>query len=199
LADQKADDPEGESCRCSRAGVLGTLLHGGFSGPLEGCFIFCLVSGLTLFAIHNVLLSRSHPTPKEAMLTLSRDEILATTLPSETVDVPEWGGKVILRGLTALERDDYEQAMVETAPDGSVRAKRKLHNVRASLVVRCVVDEAGERVFTDADDELLGAKDAAVINQLWDVCRRLCGMSTADEEKLAQGFETAQGDTDDSD
>lgn len=132
-------------------------------------------------------------------MTLSREEILATSIPVETVDVPEWGGKVILRGLTSVERDDYEQGLVETSPNGSVKAKPKLHNVRASLVVRCIVDEQGERVFADADVEALGGKNAAVVDRLWDVCRRLCGMSTEDEAKLAQGFEEAQADSDASD
>ena len=132
-------------------------------------------------------------------MTLSREEILATSIPVETVDVPEWGGKVILRGLTSVERDDYEQGMVETSPNGSVKAKRQLHNVRASLVVRCIVDEQGERVFADDDLEALGGKNAAVVDRLWDVCRRLCGMSTEDEKKLAQGFEKAQADSDASD
>jgi len=126
---------------------------------------------------------------------LSKEEILATSIPLETVDVPEWGGKVILRGLTSAERDDYEQAMVETSPNGQVRPKRKFSNVRASLVVRCIVNEQGEREFADADADLLGEKDALIIDRLWDVCRRLCGMSTEDEEKLAEGFEQAQADT----
>lgn len=128
-------------------------------------------------------------------MTLSREEILATSIPEEVVDVREWGGKVTLRGLTAAERDDYEQDMVETGPDGTVRTKRKLSNVRASLVVRCLVNDEGARVFSDADVELLGAKDAAVIDHLWDVARRLCGMSTEDEEKLAEGFGKAQDGT----
>jgi hypothetical protein len=132
-------------------------------------------------------------------VSLSKDDILATSIPSETVDVPEWGGKVILRGLTATERDDYEQAMVETSPGGSIKPKRKLHNVRASLVVLCIVDEHGEREFADADADLLGTKDAAVIDKLWDVCRRLCGMSTEDEKRLAEGFGGAQADTSDTD
>ena len=132
-------------------------------------------------------------------MTLDREAILATDIPNETVDVPEWGGKVIIRGLSAIERDDYEQAMVETSPDGSVRAKRNLHNVRAGLVVRCIVNEQGEREFADSDAEALGQKDAAVIDRLWDVCRRLCGMSTEDEVKLAEGFAKAQADTADSD
>lgn len=129
-------------------------------------------------------------------MSLSRKDILATSIPLETIDVPEWGGKVILRGLTAAERDDYEQAMVETSPNGQVRPKRKFSNVRASLVVRCIVNEQGEREFADADAELLGAKDAAIVDKLWDVCRRLCGMSTEDEERLAEDFEQAQADTD---
>lgn len=132
-------------------------------------------------------------------MTLSKEDILATTLPQETVDVPEWGGKIIVRGLTAAERDDYEQAMVETSPNGKVQAKRKLQNVRAGLVVRCIVDEKGEREFADSDAAALGTKDAAVIDRLWDVCRRLCGMSTEDEVKLAEGFGKAQDATNDSD
>lgn len=129
-------------------------------------------------------------------MTLSKKDILATSIPIETVDVPEWGGKVILRGLTAAERDDYEQAMVETSPNGQVRPKRKFSNVRASLVVRCIVNEQGEREFTDDDAGALGEKDALVIDRLWDVCRKLCGMSTEDEERLAEDFERAQVDTD---
>ena len=132
-------------------------------------------------------------------MSLSRDEILATGLPTETVDVPEWGGKVISRGLSASQLDDYQQGMVETGPNGKSRTKTKLDNVRAGLVVLCAVDEKGELIFKPSDAKALGEKDAAVIDRLWDVARKLCGMSTEDEERLAEDFAQAQADTDASD
>ena len=126
---------------------------------------------------------------------LSRDEILATSIPTEVVDVPEWGGKVIVRGLEAHERDTYEQSLLEQAPDGSYRAKRNLPNVRASFVARCLVDEAGERLFSDEDAELLGRKSAVALDRLWGVARRLSGMgSQEDEEAVLEGFGQAQAD-----
>jgi len=93
-------------------------------------------------------------------MTLSKEQILATSIPQEAVDVPEWGGKVNIRGLSASERDDYEQSLVEVGPDGRTRVKKTQHNVRASLVARCLVDEAGKRLFTDADVAALGEKSA---------------------------------------
>ena len=131
-------------------------------------------------------------------MTLSREDILATTLPTKIEDVPEWGGKVILQGITAAQRDAYEESMADRSPDGTVK-RRNLHNLRAKLVVLCIVDEKYERIFSDSDAEALGAKDAAVIDRLWDVCRQLCGMSTEDERKLAEDFAKAQDVSSDSD
>jgi len=126
-------------------------------------------------------------------MTLSKEQILATSIPQEAVDVPEWGGKVNIRGLSASERDDYEQSLVEVGPDGRTRVKKTQHNVRASLVARCLVDEAGKRLFTDADVAALGEKSGAAIDALWDVARRLSGMSLEAEEEALEGFEPAQG------
>ena len=126
-------------------------------------------------------------------MSLAREDILATSIPSETVDVPEWDGKVIVRGLSAAERDQYESGLVEFLPDGRVRTKRNLQNVRTSLVVRCLVDEAGERLFGDADIEALGAKSGAVIERLWIIARRLSGMGDEAVEAAVEDFGLAQG------
>ena len=121
-------------------------------------------------------------------MALSREDILALRPPTEAVDLDS--GKAFIKGLTAAERDDYEQTLVETTPDGRTRVKRKQRNMRASLVVRCLVDESGERLFTDKDTEALGNVDGAVIDKLWDVARKLSGMAVSEEE--VEGFDSAQ-------
>jgi hypothetical protein len=69
--------------------------------------------------------------------TLSRESILAaTSLKTEVVDVPEWGGAVTIRELTAGE----------AAEVGRLAADKKLN--QAYWVMVSVVDESGKRIFS---------------------------------------------------
>jgi len=118
------------------------------------------------------------------MGALTRDGILAhATLARETVDVPEWGGPVLVQELTAAQRDAFEASCVgkrgkTVTPD--------LSNLRAKLVIRVVVDEAGNRVFQDADAEAIGALSATAVNRVFEVGLRLSGMTPGDVEELAK-------------
>lgn len=124
---------------------------------------------------------------------LSRDEILAADdLPTEVVSVEEWGGKVIVRGLTARERDAYDESVLDMRGN---KAKVKMENIRAELVARCVVDEEGKRVFSDADAKALGKKSAVVVNRLWDVARRLSGMTEEAVEEAEETFAEGQDES----
>src|SRR5690606_40748699 len=101
------------------------------------------------------------------MALLSRDAILqAQDLPTERVEIPEWNGEVIVRGLTAAERDQFEQSIVETRGKDT---RVNLRNIRAKLVALCVVDEEGKRLFKDEDAELLGRKSAVALNRIFEV------------------------------
>lgn len=103
---------------------------------------------------------------------LNRDAILAAKdFKFRDVDVPEWGGTVRVRGLSAAERDSFE---------ASVATTQDLSNLRARLVVLSLVDEEGNRLFKDSEATLLGQKNGVVINKLFDVVRELSGMSDAD-------------------
>jgi hypothetical protein len=109
---------------------------------------------------------------------LTRDAILAAKdFDYKDVDVPEWGGSVRIRGLSAKERDGFEASLAKS---------QDLSNIRSRLVVLAVIDEDGERVFTDADAEKLGEKNAQVMCRLFDVVRNLSGMSDEDL-KVAEG------------
>jgi len=118
----------------------------------------------------------------------SREAILATQdLPTETVLVPEWGGAVLVRGLTGKERDDYEAGIMVSRRDGAtgkLTQTMNLANVRARLVVRSVVDQTGTRIFADADAEVLGDKSASAVARVFDVAQRLSGMRPEDLDEL---------------
>jgi hypothetical protein len=115
-----------------------------------------------------------------------RDDILAADdLPREVVPTPEWGPavhEVWVRGLTAAERDAYEQGLLVTGR-GTTRIREKIENLRAAFCVRIMVDENGERVFTDKDVAALGDKSGAVLDRIWDKGRELSGMKTEAERE----------------
>ncbi len=88
------------------------------------------------------------------MKPLTRDQILqCSDIQTESVEVPEWGGAVLVKGLSGAERDALEAAIVE----GRGRKQRlHLENTMARLVSMSVVDENGKRIFTNGDIEALG-------------------------------------------
>ena len=124
------------------------------------------------------------------MSLLTRDAILAAPdLLTEEVPVPEWGGTVLVRGLTGTERDAFEEEMI--TGKGKNRDVN-LANFRARLIVKSVVDKGGKRLFTQADMVALGGKSAAAIQRVFQVAMRLSGMSDEDVEELTKNSEPGQ-------
>lgn len=120
---------------------------------------------------------------------LSKDDILkADDLPTEDINVPEWGGTVRVRGLTATERDRFEFRLA------AAKDKPDEVDVRAQIVGRCLVDEDGSRLFTDKELPKLGVKNAAAMDRLFDVVRRLSGMGDDAVKKAAEDFGGAPSD-----
>ena len=124
------------------------------------------------------------------MTVLTRQQILsADDLKSKRVKVPEWGGDVFVRELTAAERDEYESSIVKTdGLDVTVNAT----NMRAKLVSMSVVDKDGKRLFTAKDVVKLGEKSAAVIDRIVDVSRRLSRIGPAELEELGKGLRAVE-------
>lgn len=117
-------------------------------------------------------------------MTLSRDQILeADDLDREQVDVPEWGGPVYVREMTAAERDAFEAEILDRKSDGEVEVD--LQNIRARLLVRVLCDEDGDRLFDDADIEPLSRKSGAVMGRLFQVAQKLNGLTAQDIEEIA--------------
>lgn len=131
------------------------------------------------------------PQPKAPTL-LSRDAILgAVDTQFEIVEVPEWGGTVRIKGMTASERDRFEDSIM----DQKGKDVRLNHvNMRAKLLTMCIVDETGNRVFNNDDIRALGAKSAKAINRCMEVAQTLNGISDEDVGELTENFDGDQGD-----
>lgn len=93
-------------------------------------------------------------------MTLTKAQILAASdLNLLEVPVPEWGGSVYVRVMTVGERDAYEIEWNRT--NGSVE------DFRTKFLARCLADDKGQRLFSDAEVAALSGKSAKVMNRLW--------------------------------
>ena len=115
------------------------------------------------------------------MELLTKENILAAEdLTFEHIEVPEWGGVVRVRTMTAGERDRWETALLDEK--GEVREQ----DIRARLVSLTAVDGEGKRMFDDGDITALSAKSAAAMDRVFAAASKLNGLSAADVEELAK-------------
>lgn len=120
------------------------------------------------------------------MSILTRSQILeATDNVAVSVEVPEWGGSVMVRALTGKERDIFEQSMIEMQ---GKQVTMKLANARARLVAMATVDEEGKSLFTLSDVEALGKKNAMVLDRLSSKIQEMSGLSGKDLTELTANF-----------
>ncbi|WP_299231717.1 hypothetical protein [uncultured Halomonas sp.] len=106
-------------------------------------------------------------------MTLTRDQILgAADLKTERVDVPEWGGEVIVSEMFGTAREEYERIIFDR--NGKLVSDKSL---RACLVAASVVDEEGALLFSKADVDALGRKSSQALHRVYDAALRLNGMA----------------------
>lgn len=121
-------------------------------------------------------------------MLLTRDQILgAQDLKREQVDVPEWGGAVLVREMTAAERISFEQDVMMSGGVGQLPP-----DVVGRVAAWCIIDEAGRRVFTDADIEALGGKSTDAILRVFKAIMRLSAFAPEDAEELRKNSESGQ-------
>lgn len=133
---------------------------------------------------------------------LSREEILgANDLPTEDVEVPEWGGTVRVRTLTGTERDDFETSIitmkkVKKGKRTVTESAPNLRNIRAKLVARSIVKEDGSLMFPKPEDVfVLGEKSAAALDRVYEVSARLSKITDEDIEELEKNSSSGQNES----
>jgi hypothetical protein len=119
-------------------------------------------------------------------MALDRQSILASApvFPRELVNVPEWGGDVWVRTLSASERDQLEMQWEKT---------KRVH-FRARLVYYCCCDENGKDLFREEDVPVLGAKSTTAVARICDVAFRLNKFTREDIEELEKNSQNGQAD-----
>ena len=113
-------------------------------------------------------------------MALTKDQILAADdMGMLKLAVPEWGGDVFIRVMTVGERDASEHEWMRKKDTG-------VDDFRTKFLVRCLVDEKGNRLFDNGDVAKLAAKSAKVVNRVWQSAMEHNNLSDESIEELAK-------------
>jgi hypothetical protein len=114
------------------------------------------------------------------MARLTKAQIEASDdLKVETVEVPEWGGEVVIRAWSVDDSDRFAQLLQEGQETGFIK------NFRANVAAMSIVDEAGDLMFTPEEVTKLGKKSPAAMNRVHLAALKLNGLqadAVEDEE-----------------
>lgn len=114
---------------------------------------------------------------------LNKDQILqAKDAKTEKVEVPEWGGFVYVRMMTARQRDQFEAEQISDP----------YKDVRARLAVHTVCDEQGEMLFQKQDVDALGQKSAAALDRIFSAAVKLNRITKEDVDELEKNSNAAR-------
>lgn len=159
-----------------------------------------LVAGACVWVRSRVeaLTARFKPSPvlphlmeKPMSKILGKAEILAASdLATEQVEVPEWGGAVIIRSMTGIQRDAYENSLMAKDADGKYRVDTE--NMRVKLVLYCAVDEAGNQLFDASELTSLAGKNAVILERLFNAAQTLNGLNKGAVEDAAKNSASVQ-------
>jgi len=91
-----------------------------------------------------------------------REQLLAVDdLPRTPIRA--WGKDLFLRPMTGPDRDSWEAKCLE-----GVNAERLATLDKANILVRCLVDAGGRRIFRDEDAAPLSLKNAKEIQRIYE-------------------------------
>jgi hypothetical protein len=128
------------------------------------------------------------------MAFLTKQEILsASAIAEQVVLVPEWGGEVLVRGLTGKQRDAFEKSLIV----GKGKSREvNIENARAKLLAFCIIDpETKKPLFSHGEIEALGNKSGKALNRVYDVATELSGIGEEEIEELTKNSEGTPEDT----
>lgn len=107
-------------------------------------------------------------------MALTRSQITIPEIPRETVDFPELGGEVIVRGLLLRDR---------LALFATLRDDGGAYSHMATLLAMTVIGDDGKPLLTDAEWEAFGATHFDAALRLFAVVKRLAGLDSETVEK----------------
>lgn len=119
------------------------------------------------------------------MSHIGKDILKRNTLKTKVIEVPEWGGTILIRELTGKEKIPIDQGAIEISQarqKGALSADT-VARWQAQAVVSGWINEDGSLVLQPSDiDELLAKKEGSVIERIAVAVRVLTGMEKAKED-----------------
>ncbi len=102
-------------------------------------------------------------------------------IPEKIVDVPEWGTKVLIKGMNGKARANFLRR--STTQSGEV----SFENFYPELVIATAHDpETREPIFEPADRDGLNTKSGLALNRVAEVAQRLSGLGADDLEEAKE-------------
>jgi hypothetical protein len=127
------------------------------------------------------------------MALLTHDQILKVDdRQIEEVEVPEWGGSVLVAGMDGNGRDEYfaSMAVMRQRPGKAPQMGMNAESATSKLVARCILDpddpDRKALMFTPQEVWALGEKSGAALNRVYEVALKLSGLDNEDMEELGK-------------
>ena len=132
------------------------------------------------------------------MALLNRNQILeAKDIQTKDIEVKEWGGTIRIKQLSAKEYNDIFMNMINIRKMAAKQLSKKnadenleetinelaIKNQKILIIIKSVVDENMNPLFTEADMELLYQKNTNVINKIIAEIEEFNSVSTEDVKK----------------
>lgn len=110
---------------------------------------------------------------------LNKQAFLGIKPAVKKVEVPEWGDHVFVKKFSAAERVKFLQA---TGADEEGVAV--FYNQMVRLLLLCLSDENGNRIFDDTDEdfEILNSKDVSILEKIFNEAMQFNGIGVEQEK-----------------
>ena len=119
------------------------------------------------------------------MTGLTKEQILAIQdVKPVPVPVPEWGGTVYVRPMSAGQRDRWEGELLDRTEKRKDGIAAAVENMRAQFLAHCLCDENGVILFGPDDIEALSGKSYRAMDLLYEKAQTINGLSEADITEL---------------
>jgi hypothetical protein len=105
----------------------------------------------------------------------------ANDVKMELVEVPEWGGKMYIKSLSAIEREELRKEIGE----GSDK-EMDLVKVQMKMLSLTIVGEDKTRLFNEDDMLWLKEKSAVVMDRLFLISQKMAGLGADATEEIAK-------------
>lgn len=119
---------------------------------------------------------------------LTKKDLLkkAGDLKTEAVEVPEWDGVVMVKEMTAAQRDEFDDWILKS---GDNRA-----SFRAKVVAMCAVDEEGKPLFSPLDIPDLSKTSSKALGRISKKIFEISGFSQESVAVIEKNSEPVQSE-----